>query len=483
MATSLASPGIGTGLDVRSIVTQLLALERRPLDLLQTNTTRISNQLTSYGKLQSAMTTLRDAARKLADADHWSPSTVTSSNATAVSVSSDGSAPPGSYSVAVSRLAAAQTISTATSLPAATDSVGTGSLTIELGSWNVGQTAFTPKPEGTPTTLNIAVGSDSLEDVRDAINSAGAGAGVTASIVNDANGARLALRSTTTGVENGFRISVIDDDGDNADVAGLSQLAFDPESGASQMDSNLEAANATATINGVPISSATNTLTSVLDGLTLRLGQVTTADVDLIVERDNVAVRKNITDFAGAYNDMVKLLREQTRNDAGGTNNGALQGDSSTIGLTNQLRSLAGGSSAAATAFSRLADIGLAPQSDGTLKVDDSKLDKAMANLPELQTFFARDEAGSESDGFAKMFEDFGDLRLDSEGIFATRKASLQTRIDRNTDRGAQMENRLSLVEKRLYEQYTRLDTNIARLNQLQNYVTQQIANWNRSRV
>lgn len=481
MAT-LSSPGIGSGLDVRTLVTQLMAVERQPLTALQNTTKKTQDQLSAFGKLQSAMTSLRDAAKKLADANAWNATTVANTNVAALTVSSDGSSPPGTYTVAVSKLAAAQTLSSATTWAASTDLVGPGSLTIELGAWNIGQTAFTPKAGASAVTIRIDSGSDSLAQVRDAIN--GAGAGVTASIVNDASGARLAIRSSLSGAENGFRLSVNDDDGDNTDAAGLSQLAFDPSDGGgpiTRMTQTLAAANSQATINGVAVSSATNSLENVLDGLSLKLGQVTTAPVDLTVSRDAVAMRKNITEFATAYNDLIKQVREQTKTTEGGVPGGILQGDSSAKILAAQLRALAGSSSAAVSEFTRLAEIGLEPQSDGSLKLNDAKLDGALGKYDALRSFFSRDDAGNLSDGFAPLFKAFGDNRLADDGVFISRSQALKDRIDRYGKQQTQLEQRLTLTEKRLNATYSRLDTQMSQLNQLQNYVTQQINTWTNS--
>lgn len=483
MAT-LSSPGIGSGLDVRSIVSQLMAIERRPLDALQASTKKSQDQLSAYGKLGSAMGVLRDAARKLADLTTWSATTVSSSNAEALTVSSDGSAPPGAYNVNVTRLAAAQTLRTTTAWTAATEPVGPGALTIELGSWDAGATTFTAKAGSTPQTITIAAGHDSLEQVRDAIN--GAGAGVTASIINDASGARLSLRSTETGAENGFRISVNDSDGDNGDVAGLSVLAYAGSAGASQMTRALAAANAEATINGIPVSHATNRLADVVDGLTLELKQTTTSAVDVAVARDSESVKKQISDFATAYNDLVKLMREQTRtatpgaDGSAGSNGGILGTDASAKGLLNQLRTLVGGNSGASDAFTRLTDIGLEPQRDGTLKVSDTKLNAAIARLDDLKTFFTRNEDGDDQDGIGQLFKSFTTERIADDGTIGSRSKALQSRIDGDAKRKLQLEARLALTEKRLTDQYARMDTASANLSALQNYVTQQIAAWNR---
>ena len=482
MAT-ISSAGIGSGLDVAGIVSQLMALERRPLTQLGTVTKRYETQLSAFGKLQSAMTTLRDAARKLADASTWSPTTVAASNPAMVTATSNGSGPAGSYSVSVGRLAAAQTVVSGTAFASAASPVGSGSLVIELGTWSAGQAAFTAKTGSTPVTVTIAPGSDTLSAVRDAIN--GAGAGVTASIVNDANGARLSLRSTATGASNGFRIGLDNGAGGSTpgDGTGLSRLSYPPSTVApEQMQWKLAAANATATINGVDIESESNTLEDVLDGMTLTLSQVTTAPVNVSVARDNVAVKKSVTDFSTAYNELQKLLRDQTRYNEGSKTAGALQGDRSAVGLMSTLRNLVGSSSAASTAFSRLADVGLEPQSDGSLKVNDTKLDAAVGKLSDLKRFFSANAEGTAADGFGVLLRDFGNGALGSEGVLTTRQEGLKDRISRNGESASRLEDRLALVEKRLRDQYTRLDTNMAKLKQLEGYVSQQITNWNKSR-
>ena len=172
MAT-LSSAGIGSGLDVAGIVQKLMSVERQPLTTLQTATKRTQDQLSAYGKLESAMTALRDAARKLTDTDTWTATTVASAKTEAVTATSDGNTPAGTYSVNVTKLAAAQTLASQFTFGAGTDPLGGGSLTIELGSWNAGQTAFTAKPDTAAITLRIDPPNDSLEDVRDAINGAG----------------------------------------------------------------------------------------------------------------------------------------------------------------------------------------------------------------------------------------------------------------------------------------------------------------------
>ncbi|MCU0968759.1 MAG: flagellar filament capping protein FliD [Rubrivivax sp.] len=475
MAT-LSSIGVGSGLDVNAIISQLMAIERRPIQQLESASKRLEGQLSAYGRLQSAMAAMRDAARRLGDASTWEQTAVASGDAAAVSARAGANAPPGTYTISVARLAAAQTVVSPRSYDAATAAVGQGTLSVELGRWSADGSSFEADASRPPVTIAIAAGS-TLAQARDAINAAGAG--VTASIVNDASGARLALRSTTTGAENGFRISADDTDPGSGATVSVAEFAYG--GGGGGLTQTLAAADAEATINGVAVTSATNVLTDVLDGLTLTLGRAGPDPVELTVERDTGAMRTAITDFATAYNDLVGLLREQTRFDETTQQAGTLQGDRSAVGLVNRLRSIVGGATAAATAFSRLADIGLEPQSDGKLRVVDARLDAALGRLDELRDFFARNAEGTAQDGFGVLLRDYGDGTLGSEGVLTARQDALRAGIDRNGERIDRLEDRLALVEARLRRQYTLLDENVSRLNGLQNYVSQQIQNWNRS--
>ena len=322
--------------------------------------------------------------------------------------------------------------------------------------------------------VNIAVTADyTMATLRDKIN--GAGAGVTASIVTDSNGARLSLRSNDTGAENGFRLSVTDDDGAAInDGLGLSRFAYDPAAGSTGMEEKQSAANATATVNGIPVESATNELTGVLDGLTIRLRkEAASTDVTVVSDRD--AVKTAIQDFATAYNNLVKAIAEQTKFDAASRTGGPLQGDSAATGLQRQLRSLLGAGSQASATFARLSDVGLAVQRDATVSVDRAKLDCATGNLAELKQAFATNDADPQKDGFARRYADLAQQVLSIDGSLTTRTEGLRQRIAQNGEDQEKVEDRVERFRARLVAQYTAMDSNLSRLNALSGYVTQQL--------
>ena len=469
------SAGIGSGLDVNSIITQLMAIEKEPLKVLTTKASVLQSTVSEYGKIKSAVSTLRDLSTKLAGFTPWAQTVSTSSSPTAVTAATNG-AVAGTYSVEVQSLASSQTLASGL-YAATTTTLGAGTLHIELGTWGAAQTAFTPKSGATAVDVTVDA-TDTLANVRDKINATGSG--VTAMIMTDANGSRLLLRSNTTGAENGFRTSVADADGGNSDASGLSALSFDI--GSKVMTQSQAATNAAATLNGIAVSSTTNTLGSVVDGLTLNLGAVTTTPVTVSVVTDKDSLKATMTAFAAAYTDLVKLITADTKYEPATKKAGPLQGDSAATGIQRQMRALAGAMSGASATFGRLSDAGFELQSDGSMTVNATKLDNALANLPELKKMFsASNSTDPSADGFAKRFKVLTNAMLATTGTLVTRTDGLSAALTRNQKDQDNFNNRLAATEKRLRSQYTALDATMAKLNSVNSYVTQQIAQYNKS--
>jgi flagellar hook-associated protein 2 len=480
MAT-LSSPGVGSGLDVNSIVTQLVALERRPIELLQSQASTIQTKLSAFGLLQSYTGNVRDIADRLARPSFWTQTSASSSDSASVSVSATATAVNGSYSVAVTQLAQAQNLASGVYASAATP-VGTGSLRIELGAWNAGLTAFTADPAKTAIDIPIGAGEDSLESIKAKINAANAG--VSASILRDASGARLVLRSSATGANSALRITVTDDDGTPNNAAGLSALAFDPPTAAlqlppetGQMAQTQAAKDTMATINGLAVSSSTNKLTNVLDGVTMTLGKVTTNPVEVTVALDTASLRKAVTDFAKAFSDMNGYITTQTKYDATTKKAAALQGDRSTLTLQSNLRAIFLGNSSASTAFSRLSDVGLEIQPDGSLKVNDTKLTAALGNPTELAKLFnSTASADAAQQGFAVRVSALATQLIGTDGAIVTRTKGLRDSITRNSTQQQMLEDRVALTRARLLKQYSALDTTLSQISGVGSSLAQSLA-------
>ncbi|PND36012.1 flagellar hook protein [Paucibacter aquatile] len=470
---SITSAGIGSGLDIESLITKLVSVERKPIATLKTATDGLKTQLSAYGKVQSSLSALRDAAAKLTNPDTWGAGLGTSSDASSVSVTPGPGAAAGNVAVSVSRLATAQSVST--SYQPATGPIGQGSITIELGKWNADQTSFDPKAGSSAVTIDISEGGNTLAQIRDKINAAKAG--VTASIVTDQGGSRLVMRSTETGASNGFRIGVIDGDG-LLDGQGLDALSFDPRTpDASKATQNQAAGNALAKLNGLDIESEANTLKDSIDGLTINLLKPTTADVNLTISADKEAIKKAVTDFATAYSSLAALVKDQTKYDQANKTAGTLQGEGSVLSVQSAMRGVSGGTTTLGGKFSRLADIGLDPVADGSLKVTTTKLDKSMADLDSLkQLFMAVDNGNAENSGIAQRMRKFADQALGIDGSLSTRQKGLQDRINGNALQSTKLEEKATLAETRLRARYTALDVQMGKLNNLSSYVSQQMA-------
>jgi flagellar hook-associated protein 2 len=478
MAT-FTSLGVGSGLDLNTIVTKLVALERQPIAAMQSAANALQTKVSSFGQISSLMGTMQTAADALTNPLLWSQSAVSSSDSSVVTVAASDNVTTGSYSVSVQQLAASQTLASSTPYASSSEAVGSGTLTLELGSWNSNQSSFTGKTGSSALAIDVTA-SDTVATLADKIN--GAGAGVTASLISDASGVRLSLRSTATGAENGFRVTTADSDGNNSDASGLSALAFDPPGGATAMQLMQSGQDAKAKINGIDVTSTSNAVSGVVNGLTLNLNKVSSSAVNVLANPDTAAIQTAIKSFATSYNAMMAYIGTQTKYDATAKVGGVLQGDSAATTLQTRLRSMAGALSGASASFGRMSDIGLEVQRDGTLNVNQTKLDKATTQLSELKkAFMTSDITTPGNNGFARRYSDLATQALGVDGLVTTRTTGLQKLISRNSDQQTALSARVDAFQTRLVAQYTTLDSNVAKLNSLSAYVTQQIANWNKS--
>ncbi len=489
---AISSTGIGSGLNVENIITQLTALEKRPLTLLQGKAAEIQSKLSTVGTIKSQVSALSDAAFKLTLDSSWNGISVASTNSAAVTGTITGIAAPSSFSVEVSQLAKAQTAASS-AVPVGT-SMGTGTLTIDLGTWNFG--AMPPTFPLVPTgSVSVAIGSgeDTLTAIAQKINDASAG--VTATVLRDASGERLLVRSKDTGEASGFRITVSGDSaGTDTDDLGLSRLSFDlgaasppvlpstlPKASYGMAANDYQQAqNTAAKINGVSVSSADNTLADAVPGLKLQLTQVTTAPVGIVLSPDLAAVSKNISDFVAAYNALNTTLADATKYDSATKTAGILQGDSTAVGLQNALRGLIS-SSSSGSKYPRLADVGISPQLGGGLAVDATKSSASLQDLANLKKLFASNNGDPLTNGFGLKVKAFTKDLLASEGLVTSKSGALQAAATRNNREQDKVNAHVALVEARLRKQYSALDAQMGSLNSLNAFVTQQVTLWNKS--
>lgn len=373
---SISSAGVGSGLDIEGIISSLMAAERLPLNKVSTERTAINTKISIYGIIKNSFADLKTATDKLTNLSNLNPLKATSTDDKVVSATASSANAKGSYSIEVSQLAKAQSVATL-GVATADTVVGTGSLMITLGSYDSNTNTFTDNADKTPVTINIGAGQQTLEGVRQAINEADAG--VSASIVNDGAGSRLVLTSKETGAVNGFKLEVADDDGNNTNVAGLSRLAYDPTAtaGAGKNADTLQAAqNANFTINNLPVSKASNSVSDAVEGLTLNLKAVTTTPINIEVGLDDAALKTTLDGFVTAYNKIRGNLKDQQQKDA--TLSRETTPSSLERGLRNILREQV------AQYGIGMSDIGLSFDKDGVLSLNKGKLDKAVAADPAI---------------------------------------------------------------------------------------------------
>lgn len=465
MAT-ISSPGIGSGLDIKNIVSQLVAIEKQPLEKLKLQAAATQTKISTFGQIKSLVSALNDAVGKLTSVTGWNAVSATSSDTSFVTASAIGGTQPTSFAVEVQTLAKAQSTHSMAILPVG-GAIGEGAIRLEIGSW--AGAVFTPG-SGTPVELTISA-TDTVADVAGKIN--GANAGVTATVLSDASGERLLLRGKNTGVEAGFRLSVTSDvDGDTGDALGLSRLV-------NGSVTDQAASDAAATINGITVSSSTNTFANKVSGVTFTAVKETTGPVTITIAKDNSAVQKNIEAFVKAYNEINSLLNEATKYDAATKTGGLLQGDGTTLALQSALRTAVQSLRTGSSMFSRLSDVGLAVQRGGNLEIDSSKLSKAMESMDELKALFSSTDSGS-AQGIAVRIKSLTTTLLASDGFFKTKDDTLKRALDNNSKDQARVNEKAARVEAALNRRYSALDAQLNKLNGLNNYLTQQINQWNK---
>lgn len=462
----ISSPGIGSGLDVKRIVSQQVALESKPLEKLESKDTSLKSEISTWGGIKSQLSELQDASQKLMDLSSWNTRALKSSNDDAVTGTAAKGATVGSFAIEVTQLAQAQSAKMANPVSTGT-TFSAGKLDISIGNW--GTNSF-----GSAISVNISDG-DTLSGIASKINNT-ANVGVTATVVKTGAGEQLVMRSNSTGASMGFKVQAFDGSGTAiTNGTGLGALAYDGTSTGS-MERFQPGMDATAKIEGIDVTSASNTLTDAVPGLTLNLQQ--TGSSTVTVSNDTKPAKDAIDGFVKAYNTIVSNLSNLTRYDAGTKTAGPLQGDGTAVGLLNTLKNMVGATGPAGTSYNRMSDVGLELQRDGTLTTNTTKLTAALANPADLKTFFSAVGTTSTDTGMARRFYDYAFGATGTGGVVSSRSNALQQAVSRNQTDMERMQARINKTEERLYKTYSALDGKMASLNAMNSYVTQQISAW-----
>ena len=471
MAT-ITSLGVGANLDLATLLTKLETAESQPLVALQAKAKSYTSKLSAYGTIQSALGTLQAAAKKLGDPTLFQSVTGTPTVSGILSASSTDVSSAGSYTIDVSQLAQAQTLVSAGQVDTKT-AIGSGKITIDFGAITGGTlnaatgqytgAAFTADASQPAKSITIDSSNNTLEGIRKAINDANAG--VTAAIVSDGSGApnRLVLTSTATGEKSSMRISV---DGD----AALQGLLNNDPAGTQNLKQTAAAQNAKLNVNGIDVTSATNTVKDAIQGTTLTL--VGTGKTGLAMKENSAGVKTAINDFVKAYNSLQSTAASLTTYDADTNTAAALVGDSTLRNLQTRIRqALTTPQAGGVNDMKVLTEIGVAFQKDGTLAVDSDKLDKALgANLKGVANLFS--SATGSTGGYGKQIDaivtdlNANALKVASDGVTST--------IKKLDDQYDAMQVRVDSTVDRYRKQFNQLDVLIGKLNNTKSYLTQQ---------
>lgn len=474
---TISSLGAGSGLDLNGIVTSLMQVEQQPLLTLQKKEASYQARISALGNLKSGLSSLQTASQFMmlnvgqSASDKFATFKATLTDTAIATATATSSAVVGSYNLEVTSLAAAHRLTS----PDSTDTVGTdavtagllagGTLKIELGALtgDPGTYAFAADAA---RELSVTVAADStLEQMRDAINTAATDGRVSATIINGTNGKQLVLSSSQTGMSNVMKLS------------GVGGFDFDPAgSGAGTLSQDAlkggqAATNAAFKLNGIAGTSSTNAVTGALDGVTLNLLKTTSGTpTTLTVTKDNsTQILSAVTSFIKAYNESAGVMKNLGYYDATTKAAGALQGNATLRSVQNETRNLLQTKAGGTSAYQTLSDLGVAIQKDGTLALNTTKLTAAIAaDFTGVSTLLSKVGSSFKS-SLDNVVGASGSITAATDGI-----GRLISDIDK---RATLLQSRLTQIESRYRKQFSALDTLVTSMNGTSAYLTQQLAN------
>lgn len=408
---ALQATGLGSGLDIEGLVTKLMEAEAAPsTNRLLNRETQITSDISSFGTLKSSLADLRDSVSSINSLATFETRNASSSDSKKVAVTATSRAVLGDYQVSVSALATQQALVVRNEFNSTSETVGTGTLSFTFGatgytadgSNNTNDTydSFSPKAGAETKTVVISSANSSLTGVRDAINAAKIG--VTASIVGSGASHNLVITSDATGAENSVQISVTDDgDGNNTNTSGLSRLSFNATVGTSNVYQTQAASDAAFTINGLALTSDTNTATDFVDGVTLTLKTITSGSETITISDNKSGIKSAVNAFIEGYNDYQTKMTELTGYDAATGVGGPLQGDFSARTVGSQIRNIVGGRAIGYNgARSSLSELGITTGANGSLSLNTAKFDAALNDgSVDVAATFARLATASDNSG------------------------------------------------------------------------------------
>ncbi|HXR19130.1 MAG TPA: flagellar filament capping protein FliD [Steroidobacteraceae bacterium] len=452
--TSSSSAGAAGGsvINVSSLVSELVAAAQAPQEsLIASQTSAVTANISALGTLQGALSTFQSSLSSLSTPSAFNSQTASSSDQTVLTATADADAVSGSYNVTVTNLASGQQLLSKAFSGGGTATVGTGTLSISLG--------------GSSFAVTINGNDDTLAGIASAIDSAANNPGVSATIVTGTDGAHLVMSSTLTGAAN--TLAVTETDGGT----GLSALTYGTGN-TGNYTQQTAAADAHFSIAGVGYTSASNTVSDALTGVTLNLLGTTASgsSATLTVANDTSTVQSNIANFVSAYNTLQSALSSLGSYDASSNTAGAMQGNPILTNTQSQIQqtlySLVGSS-----AYNTLASIGITTNSDGSLSLNNATLATALSS-----NFSAVSQLFSSSSGVAAQLNSQITADLASGGTLAAYSQSLTSQNNALTTRSNTLSAQMTALTASLTQQYATLNTLLSSLQSTSSYLTQAFA-------
>ncbi|SFC24719.1 flagellar filament capping protein FliD [Pseudoalteromonas denitrificans] len=452
---SITSPGIGSGLDVNKIVTDLIAAERIPFDSRHDSAQKdITEKISAFGKLKSNLSDLDDVLFKLKLPTTFSKRSVENAS-TKFDIEAGSAAQPGSYNIEVEKIATAHKITS----PTIAGFIGEGTMKIDVGS----------------NTANITVAADdTLQTLKDKINNLSSNPGVTATIITADDGEHLVLTGNETGLANEIKLTITDDDGDLVDGLGLSRLSQDGTN--NFFTENTPAEDAKIKIDGsLTITSASNKVEGAIEGVILNLKEaheVGKSDI-FKVSLDTDSVKEELEKFVESFNSTVAQVVELSAVNVDAGTKGILTGDGTLRTMMNQIRNAIAQPVTLSNGLQvSMSSIGITTQRDGTLELDNDRLTKAIST-----DFDQFKELFSGTDGVGKKLATIVTEYKTTGGILDDRINGLQISSKDWDDEKINFEKRLSSTESRLYAQFLAMDQIVAKLTNTGTFLDNQLSN------
>jgi len=436
----ISAPGVGSGLDVSSIVDQLMSIERIPLRRMEADKKGLETQLSAFGQLKSSLTTFQTAFEKLKTLDSFEVYKAESSNEAAFTATADSTAAVGFNSIQVVSLAESHKMGSVAIADTGTTTLGGAG---DQMTFTINGNAFT-----------VDVGGQTLSSIRDAINDAADNTGVSASIISENSGShRLVLTSTETGNANAINMSSTGTIGTDLGLTDINNPTL--------LDSEI-------LIDGLyTITRSSNSIDDAISGVTLTLLSETTSADQLTMSRDVESVQESVQSFVDAFNALNTVF-----DDLSGEGDD-LEADNTLRSIENQIRNVFNTPPTGLTgSYSYLSEIGVSFQRDGTFALDATKLEAAIgSDFSGLAELFASDDQG-----YLFRVDNLIDNFVQADGLIDVRQDGINTRIDTTEQRILDMEYRMELREQRLLSQFNNLDALMGQLNGTSAFLTQQLA-------